>query len=159
MGIVFYGTHLSAIADEGLARAAVITHFLISILREPDVHSLQLKTNNTIIITIIIYPLTARVVQAPQMISQPVSSIFPCSLLPSGTWQTPGLSIPWCCLPTSSSVCLVFFPLKLCLAIWFWPDLINRRHVHTTAVYVSLQWSGGLCVVQLPAGSWHRLPY
>ena len=94
MGLVFYGTHLSAIADEGLARAAVITHFLISFLREPDVHSLQLETNNTIIVTIIIYPLTTRVVQAPQMISQPVSSIFPCSLLPSGTWRTPGLSIP-----------------------------------------------------------------
>ena len=58
---------------------------------------------------IIIYPLIARVVGAPQMISQPVSSIFPCSPLPCGTWQTPGLSIPWCCLPTSSSVCLVFF--------------------------------------------------
>ena len=40
------------------------------------------------------------------MILQPLSSIFPCSPLPSGTWWTPGLSIPWCCLPTSSSVCL-----------------------------------------------------
>ena len=60
------------------------------------------------LIIIIIYPLTARV-GAPQMISQPVFSIFPCSLLPSGTWRTPGLFIPWCCLPTSSSVCLVFF--------------------------------------------------
>ena len=45
---------------------------------------------------------------------------FPASPLPPGTW-TPGLSSPWCCLPTSSSVwcclptsssvCLVFFPL------------------------------------------------
>ena len=42
---------------------------------------------------IIICPLTARVVRAPQMISQPVFSIFPCSPLPSGTWRTPGLSI------------------------------------------------------------------
>ena len=33
-------------------------------------------------------------VGAPQMIAQPVSSIFPCSPMPSGTWQTPGLSIP-----------------------------------------------------------------
>ena len=49
------------------------------------------------------YFLTARVVGAPQMISQPFSSIFPCSPLPSGTWRNPGLSIPWCCLPTSSS--------------------------------------------------------
>ena len=59
-----------------------------------------------LIISIIIYSLTARVVGAPQMISQPVSSIFPCSPLPSWTWRTPGLSIPWCCLPTSTSVCL-----------------------------------------------------
>ena len=41
---------------------------------------------------------------------------FPCSPLPSVTWRTPGLSIPRCCFPTSSSVCLVFFPLSLCLA-------------------------------------------
>ena len=31
---------------------------------------------------------------APQMTSQPVSSIFLCSALPSGAWRTPGLSIP-----------------------------------------------------------------
>ena len=110
------------------------------------------------LVIIIIYPLTARVVGAPVMISQPVSSIFPCSPLPSGTWRTPGLSIPWGCLPTSSSVCLVFFPFLLCHARWFWPDLTNERHVHTTAVCISLWWSGGLCVVQLPAGSWHGLP-
>ena len=56
----------------------------------------------------------------PQMTSQTVSSIFFCSSLPSGTFWTPGLSSPWCCLPTSSSVCLVFFPFSLCLAKWFW---------------------------------------
>ena len=106
----------------------------------------------------LIYPLTARVAGAPKMISQPVFSIFPCSPLPSGTWWTPGLSIPWCCLPTSSSVCLVFFPLSLCLARWFWLDLTNGRHDHNTAVCVSLQWSRGLRVVRLPAGSWHELP-
>ena len=44
----------------------------------------------------------------------------PCSPLPSGTWRSQGLSIPWCCPPTSSSVCLVFFPLSLCRARWFW---------------------------------------
>ena len=92
------------------------------------------------------------------MTSQPVSSIFLCSPLPSGTCRTPGLSIPLCCLPTSSSVCLVFFPLSICLARWFWPDLMNGRHDHTTAVCVSLWWSGGLRVVQLPAGSWQGLP-
>ena len=45
-------------------------------------------------VIIIINPLTARVVGAPQMILQPVFSIFPCSPLPSGTCRTPGLSIP-----------------------------------------------------------------
>ena len=59
---------------------------------------------------------------------------FPCSPLPSGTCRTPGLSIPWCCLPTSSSICLVFFSLSLCLARCFWPDLMNGQHDHTTAV-------------------------
>ena len=39
----------------------------------------------------LIYPLTAKVVGAQQMISQPTSSIFLCSPLPSGTWRTPGL--------------------------------------------------------------------
>ena len=83
---------------------------------------------------------------------------FSLSPLPSGTWRTPDLSIPWCCLPTSSSVCVVFFPLSQCLTRWFWPDLMNGRHVHTTAVCVSLRWSGGLRVVRLPAGSWYGLP-
>ena len=109
-------------------------------------------------IIIIINPLTTRVVGAPWMILQPVFSIFPCSPLPSGTWRTPGLSIPWCCLPNSSSIYLVFFPLSLCLARWFWPDLRNGKHDHTTAVCVSLQSSGGLPEVQLPAGSWHGSP-
>ena len=51
--------------------------------------------------------------------------------------------------------------ISLCLARWFWPDLMNRRHVHTTgtAICVSLRWPGGLRVVRLPAGSWHRLPH
>ena len=109
-------------------------------------------------LSIIIYPLTARVIGSPQMLSKSISSIFPCSQLPSGTWRTPSLSIPWC-LPTSSSICLVFFPLSMCLARWIWPDLMNRRHDHTTTVCVSLLWSGGLHVVWLPAGSWHGLPH
>ena len=109
-------------------------------------------------IIIIIYPLNARVVGAPQMISQPVFSIFPCYPLSFGTCRTPGLSIPWCGLPTSSSACLVFFLLPLCLGRWFWQDLMKRRHDHTTAVCVSLRSSVGLRVVHLPAGSWHGLP-
>ena len=32
---------------------------------------------------------------------------------------------------------------------------MNGRHVHTTALCVSLLWSGGLRVVRLPAWSWH----
>ena len=83
-----------------------------------EVYTLQ----GPVLFSSLIYPLTARVVGAPQMILQPVFSIFPCSPLPSGTWRTPGLSIPRCCLPTSSSVCFVFFPLSLCLARWFWAD-------------------------------------
>ena len=46
------------------------------------------------VIIIIINPWTTRVAGAPQMILQPVFSIFPCSPLPSGTCRTPGLSIP-----------------------------------------------------------------
>ena len=42
----------------------------------------------------LIYTLTARVVGAPQMISQPVSSIFPCSPLPSGTWLLQACPFP-----------------------------------------------------------------
>ena len=101
-----------------------------------------------------IYPLIARVVGVPQMISQPVSSILPCSPLPSGTWRTPGLLLSshlFLCLP-----CLLppfTVPCKMVLA----PDLMNGRHEHTTAVCVSLRRSGGLRMVRLPAGSSHRL--
>ena len=64
------------------------------------------------------------------------------SLFSTALWDLAGLFIPWCCLLTPSSVCLVFFPLSLCLARWFWTVLMNRRHDHTTAVYISLRWSG-----------------
>ena len=53
-----------------------------------------------------------------------------------------------------SSVCLVFFPLSLSLGKWLWTDLMIWRHNHTTAVCVSLRWSG-LRVVRVPAGSRH----
>ena len=36
--------------------------------------------------------------------------------------------------------------------------MMNGKHDHTTAVCVSLRWSGGLREVKLLAGSWHRLP-
>ena len=65
----------------------------------------------------LVYPLTARVIGAPQMISQPVSSSFPCSPLPSGTWWIPGLCIPWCCLPTTF-LNLPCFPSPLHCALY-----------------------------------------
>ena len=105
-----------------------------------------------ILLLIIIILLTARVVGAPQMILQPLFSIFPCSPLPTGTCRTPGLSIP-----TSSIVRLVFFPLSLCLAGWFWPHLMSGKHDHTTAVCISLRSLADLHVVQLPAGSWQTM--
>ena len=59
------------------------------------IQAMQMRCYRKILhIIIIINPLTTRVVGAPQMILQPVFSIFPCSPLPSGTCQTPGLSIP-----------------------------------------------------------------
>ena len=54
--------------------------------------------------------------------------------------------------------CRLSPPLSLHLARWFWPDQMNGKHDHTTAVCVSLRWSGGLRVVRLPAGSWHGFP-
>ena len=54
------------------------------------------------VIIIIIYPLTARVVGAPQIISQPVSFIFPCS--PLALWD---LELQACTFPD------VFPPLAL----------------------------------------------
>ena len=110
-------------------------------------------------IIIIINPLTAKVSKGTTGdFATSFLHFSACYPLPSGTCQTPGLSIPWCCLPTSSSICIVFFPLSLCLARWFWQDLMNGRHDHTTAVCVSLRSSGGLYMVQLPAGYWHGLP-
>ena len=131
----------------------------VHVMAESSTETHQNQNNRHDQIIIIMNPLTTRVVWAPQMILQPVFSLFPCSPLPSRTWGTPGLSILWYCLPTSSFVRLVFFPLSLCLARWFWPDLMNGKHDHTTAVCLSFRSSGGLCVVQLPAGSWHGLPH
>ena len=75
-----------------------------------------------IFIIIIIYPLTAKVVGAPQMISQPGSSTF--SLLSTALWDLANSRLVRSLMlsSTSSSVCLVFFPLSLCLARWFMPS-------------------------------------
>ena len=70
--------------------------------------------------------------------SEPVHSLVLCSHL--------FLCLP-CLLPPFT------VPCKMVL-----PDLMNRRPDHTTAVCVSLRFSGDLHVVQLPAGSWYGLP-
>ena len=77
--------------------------------------------------------------------SQPVFSIFLCSPLPSVTWWTPGLPIPWCCLPTSFCCYLVFFSLSLCPEKWFWPNLPNRRHAHATSACLFMRVRRSLC--------------
>ena len=82
------------------------------------------------------------------------------SLFPTALWDLPN-SRPVHSLMLSSHLflCLPCLPpLSLCLARWFWPDLMNGRHDHITAVCVSSRWSRGLRVVQLPAGSWCGLP-
>ena len=42
---------------------------------------------------------------------------FSCSPLPSGTCWTPGLSIPWCCLPTSSLLLYKIDNLQLMMGL------------------------------------------
>ena len=62
-----------------------------------------------------------RVVGAPQMISQSVSSIFPSFLLPSGIWRTPGLMLSshlFLCLP--------------CLLSPFIDSAINITDIHSS---------------------------
>ena len=58
-------------------------------------------------------PLTLDFVGAPQMTLQQYLSILPCLSLPLGNLQTLFPSIPWCYLPTSSSVFLSFLLLSL----------------------------------------------
>ena len=82
------------------------------------------------------------------------------SLFSAALWDLPN-SRPVHSLMLSSHLFLCppcLLPLSLCLARWFWPDLMNGRHDHTTAVCVSLRSSEDLHVVRLPARSWHGLP-
>ena len=84
------------------------------------------------------------------------------SLFSTALWDLPN-SRPVHFLMLSSRLFLCLLCLlppfsSLCLARWFWPNLMKGRHDHTTAVCVSLRSSGDLRVVQLPAGSWHGLP-
>ena len=102
---------------------------------------------------IIIHPLAATVIGVPQMISQPVSSIKKKkkNLFCTALWDLPN-SRPVHSLTLSSHLflCLPYLPPTLTVP---WLDLMNGRHDHTTAVCVSLRWSGGLRVVPLPTGA------
>ena len=70
-------------------------------------------------------------------------------------------------LPNSRPVHFLMLSSHLffCLPCFLPPFTVHCRMVlarpddHTTAVCVSLQWSGGLRVVRLPVRSWHRLPH
>ena len=73
------------------------------------------------------------------------TSFLHCSLFSTALWDLAN-SRPVHSLMFSSPlffffflVGLVFFPLSLCLKGWFWPDLMDRRHVHAASVYVSLK--------------------
>ena len=120
-------------------------------------HPLRLRWVKVLVSSHFIYPLTAKVVGAPQMISQPVFLHF--SMFSTALWDLPNTRpVHFLMLSSHLLLCpLVFVPLSLCLARWFWPDLMNGGHDHTTAVCVSLPRSG-LRVVPLPAGSWPGLP-
>ena len=62
------------------------------------------------------------------------------SLFSTALWDLPN-SRPVHSLMLSSHLFLCppcLLPLSLCLARWFWPDLMKGRHVHTTSVCASL---------------------
>ena len=96
-------------------------------------------------------PLTTRVVWAPQITSLPVSSIFPCSPLPSGTWRTPGLSSHlFFCLP-----CLPPFtvPYKILFAK---PDERDTCPYHRSLCLFTMVRRSSCGPIA--CWSWHRLP-
>ena len=84
---------------------------------EISAETTKLMTNNTSGINIIIItnPLTARAVGAPQMILQPVFSIFSCSSLPSGTCRTPACPFPDVVFPPPPPSALFSFPFHCAL--------------------------------------------
>ena len=64
---------------------------------------------------------------------------FPVLNCPLGLGKLQACPFPDVVFPPFPLSAFVFFPLSLCLAKWFWPNLMNVRHDHTTAI-----WSGGL---------------
>ena len=102
-------------------------------------HAIQLII---IIIIIIIYPLAARVVEAPQLILQPASSIGQCSPLSLGPSKLHAIHS---LVLFSHLFCLSYrlIPVSVsCKTVWSY--LVNRRHNHTTAIWIFSQCSGGL---------------
>ena len=101
----------------------------------------------------------AKVVGPTQGTPQPVFSSFLRFTLPSGTWQTPGLSIPWCCLLTFFGCCLPYLlPLfiLLCKMALARPDERETWPYHCSLRLFKVV--RDLRVVQLTARSWHELP-
>ena len=89
------------------------------------------------------YPLTARIVCSTDDIT---TNFLYFSLFSTTFWDLMN-SRPVHFLMLSSHLffCLpCSLPPSPCLSRWFWPDLMNGRHVHTTPVCVSLRRLGGL---------------
>ena len=87
---------------------------------------------------LIIYPLTARVVGASDDFATSFLHFF---LFSTALWDSAN-SKPVHSLMLSSHLflCLPSSPFRCALQFrWFLPDLMNRRHDHTTAVCISLQ--------------------
>ena len=105
-------------------------HYVMYVMLEKD----GFEFVYSIIIIIIICPLTVRVVEAPQVIWQPDSSIF---LFPLGLGELQALMLSshfFFCLP-------VFYPPFTVPCHVVLQDLINGRSGYTTAVCLFLRWS------------------
>ena len=99
-------------------------------------------------------PLTSEVIGAPQMTLQQYLSTLPCRPLPSGNFQTPFPSIPWCYLPISSSMFLSFLLLSLSPAELSLPCPRILRWGNTICVSFSLPWLVHHAL-QLHSGFWN----
>ena len=83
---------------------------------------------------------------------------FPVLHCPLGLGELQACPFSYIVFPPLPLSALSSSPFHCAFVRWCWPDLMNGRHDHTTAICVSLRWLGGLHVVRLPAGSWHGLP-
>ena len=69
------------------------------------------------------------------------SPFFPVLHCPLGLAELQACPFPDVVFPPLPLSALSASPFSLCFARWFWPDLMNRKQDHTTAVCVSLRWS------------------